>query len=347
LPKYMTHFTKTFTRCLLLCGVLPAIFAVAQAQPKKKPAVKKTTPVLTKTASPIKVIKLTKPTVGGVVNGKAILLPNPVYPEDALKLRIAGKINIQVLIDENGNVMSAKAENGGDNLSLRKSAETAAMQAKFSITLLNGEPVKVSGVIVYNFILGEEPKNYRNETKFMGLGVFFSVIHNAATDLVRFGNLFDFKDFKAEFPVEFGNFPEPVMKEIETLSTLPKLSEQERLEAIDKVLLAIEPMFSEAELWQFRLGKDFGDFFDTFSSAVGNEGFDPDKFNESSAKLIAANIKDSLKSAPPAFSDDIVKKINEILVDLDKADITSPKLYTAVIEKCGRLFETIASGSSK
>lgn len=94
----------------------------------------------------------TLPTVGGggVLNGKATSLPKPVYPAAAKALHAGGSVSVQVLIDENGKVISASAISG--HPLLRASAVSAAQGATFSPTLLSGQPVKVSGVIVYNFV---------------------------------------------------------------------------------------------------------------------------------------------------------------------------------------------------
>ncbi len=86
---------------------------------------------------------------GGVVNGKAISLPAPPYPAAAKAVGAKGSVSVQVLIDENGNVVSAAAT-GGHPL-LRSAAEGAARRAKFRPTELSGQPVKVSGVITYVF----------------------------------------------------------------------------------------------------------------------------------------------------------------------------------------------------
>ncbi|CAN5627810.1 hypothetical protein BH20ACI4_BH20ACI4_31430 [soil metagenome] len=87
---------------------------------------------------------------GGVVNGKALSLPKPAYPIEARNERASGAVNVQVVIDESGNVISAKAVSGHELL--REASEQAALGAKFSPTILEGVPVKVSGVIVYNFV---------------------------------------------------------------------------------------------------------------------------------------------------------------------------------------------------
>ena len=88
---------------------------------------------------------------GGVLNGKAISKPQPAYPPIAKAAKASGTVTVQVLVDERGNVISASAVSG--HPLLKPSAVAAARQAKFSPTLLSGTPVKVSGVIIYNFVL--------------------------------------------------------------------------------------------------------------------------------------------------------------------------------------------------
>jgi len=87
---------------------------------------------------------------GGVLNGKALQLAKPAYPAEARESKASGAVNVQVLLDEQGNVVSAKAVSG--NPLLRAAAEEAARNSKFSPAMLSGIPVKVSGVIVYNFV---------------------------------------------------------------------------------------------------------------------------------------------------------------------------------------------------
>ncbi|MEO8574749.1 MAG: TonB family protein [Pyrinomonadaceae bacterium] len=87
---------------------------------------------------------------GGVLNGKATSLPKPPYPPAARAVRAAGAVTVQVLIDESGNVVSASAVSG--HPLLRAAAVAAARGARFSPTQLSGQPVKVSGVITYNFV---------------------------------------------------------------------------------------------------------------------------------------------------------------------------------------------------
>lgn len=97
----------------------------------------------------------TKPPVpkkisGGVLNGKATSLPKPPYPAAARAVRASGAVNVQVTISESGSVVSASAVSG--HPLLRQAAENAARSARFAPTLLSGQPVSVTGVIVYNFV---------------------------------------------------------------------------------------------------------------------------------------------------------------------------------------------------
>ena len=85
----------------------------------------------------------------GVVNGKAVKLVQPDYPAAARVVKVSGLVNVIVTIDEQGNVISAKAESG--HPLLRASAERAARASKFSVTMIAGQPATVSGTIVYDF----------------------------------------------------------------------------------------------------------------------------------------------------------------------------------------------------
>jgi TonB family protein len=95
--------------------------------------------------------RIIKPISGGVLNGKAISLPVPVYPQIAARARTTGKVEVEVTVDENGKVLSAQAISGP--APLREAAVDAARRARFSPTKLSGAPVKVVGLINYNFTL--------------------------------------------------------------------------------------------------------------------------------------------------------------------------------------------------
>jgi protein TonB len=90
---------------------------------------------------------------GGVLNGKAISKPQPAYPAIARTAKPSGTVTVQVLINEDGRVVSAKAASG--HRLLRKAAVDAAYKAKFSPTVISGELVKVAGMLTYDFVYKE------------------------------------------------------------------------------------------------------------------------------------------------------------------------------------------------
>lgn len=92
-----------------------------------------------------------KPVSGGVLNGIAVSLPSPDYPVAAKRMRLSGSVTVEVVIDETGKVISARATNGP--AALRDVAVQAALRARFSPTKLSGQPVKVAGTINYKFAL--------------------------------------------------------------------------------------------------------------------------------------------------------------------------------------------------
>lgn len=87
---------------------------------------------------------------GGVLNGKAISLPKPPYPPAARAVNASGAVSVQVTVDLDGKVIEASAVSG--HALLRAAAVAAARQARFAPTLLSGKPVKVSGILTYNFV---------------------------------------------------------------------------------------------------------------------------------------------------------------------------------------------------
>ncbi|HSE16206.1 MAG TPA: energy transducer TonB [Pyrinomonadaceae bacterium] len=86
------------------------------------------------------------PIAGGMLNSKAIYLPVPEVPAG----EASGVVLVAILIDEAGTVIEARAVSGPANL--HAAAVNAAKLARFTPTLLMGEPVRVSGTLSYNFV---------------------------------------------------------------------------------------------------------------------------------------------------------------------------------------------------
>jgi TonB family protein len=87
---------------------------------------------------------------GGELNGKASSLPKPEYPPIARAAKASGTVTVEVIVDETGNVVAAKAVSG--HPLLQAAAVNAARQAKFTPTSVNGEPTRINGYLTYNFV---------------------------------------------------------------------------------------------------------------------------------------------------------------------------------------------------
>jgi TonB family protein len=78
----------------------------------------------------------------------AINLPQAEYPSAAELTGQKGSVEVQVVIDEKGEVVGVRGTSG-NNL-LNQAAEAAALKARFSPLKLSPNPAKVAGVITYN-----------------------------------------------------------------------------------------------------------------------------------------------------------------------------------------------------
>lgn len=86
----------------------------------------------------------------GVVNGKAKKLAMPAYPQSARDRKAQGIVSVRITIDESGKVTNARVVCGHKDL--HGVSLDAAKKSKFTPTLVNGKPVKVTGTILYNFV---------------------------------------------------------------------------------------------------------------------------------------------------------------------------------------------------
>jgi TonB family protein len=83
-------------------------------------------------------------------NGGSGARSDTEVPKRSSEDKIFGKVNLKVVIDEDGNVISASRIDGDRKLADR--AMKMARRAKFAPTLVNGEPYQVSGSLTYNFV---------------------------------------------------------------------------------------------------------------------------------------------------------------------------------------------------
>ena len=90
-----------------------------------------------------------EPTEGGILNSKALNLPAPVYSAEARRVHASGEVQVKVIVDETGKVISAEAVFGPE--SLKQAAVDAAKRARFAPRVVDGVTVKVVGILTYDF----------------------------------------------------------------------------------------------------------------------------------------------------------------------------------------------------
>lgn len=136
---------KLMTVAIALAASLPLSASLAQVKESKPPATTE------------KVIRQPSSTL----EQRATTKVEPVYPVIAKAAHVSGAVEVQVIIDEAGKVISAQAISG--HQLLRESACQAARQWKFKPMVLSGELVKVTGILTFNFVLDEDKKSERTK----------------------------------------------------------------------------------------------------------------------------------------------------------------------------------------
>jgi len=88
---------------------------------------------------------------GGVLQGMAIKRVQPPYPTVAKEAGVSGSVQVQIVVSEEGEVIEATVGDGPELL--RDGALQAARMWVFRPTLDRGKPVKVQGILTFNFVL--------------------------------------------------------------------------------------------------------------------------------------------------------------------------------------------------
>ncbi len=260
---------------------------------------------------------------GGVVNGKAISLPRPKYPAAAQAVKASGAVNVQILIDETGNVIEANAVTG--HPLLRQLAEQAARGATFAPTMLSGQPVKVSGVIVYNF--GDSNVNAEGsgagadgfpvrksadgKDRFFGLGMAFSMMNEKSFP----GNR-NLQPLTKSLATEFPQFTED-LKLLESLDENATQSEKTAL--LDSSFSSVRGKLSQTEAWQFDTGRQLGKIMTSLKTPQAKENFD-----ETALRTELLKLRDLTFTAPSDVSADMLENIKTIADFADDQNLNEP-----------------------
>lgn len=132
----------------------------SKASSKSTSAAKKPTPV--KTTAPTKAkpkppAKFNGPVLGDkytFLNYEVVSAEKPYYTRDAKASGAKGLVQVEVLVAEDGTVLTGKARTG--EKALWPEAERAALASKFNRPKADGRPARAVGFLVYRFGPAEE-----------------------------------------------------------------------------------------------------------------------------------------------------------------------------------------------
>ena len=208
---------KTAVKKIVLPAVISLIFSAATAAQDKEDI-----SVLPPTKSEI-VSKVCK----NLVLGKIISNPKPDYPAEAKNLSIGGTVEVSVKVDEKGSVFEAEKVSG--NPIFREAAIKSALQAKFSPTVCDNVPARISGTVIYNFMPSFYTDTYFTPAAIENLTdvdkdspYYETLIDLVENDKTAFG--FADQKYHAEAPLTRGDFAQFLRLTLEMLSERAKIA---------------------------------------------------------------------------------------------------------------------------
>jgi TonB family protein len=120
-----------------------------KSETKSQPATPKTSPAAPGTPNVDTSSDEHAPSDAGILNSRAIDLPKPTYPAEAKKSHVTGEVQVKVVVDESGKVISAEATFGPEPL--RAAAVDAARRARFKPMIVNEVALKFFGILTFDF----------------------------------------------------------------------------------------------------------------------------------------------------------------------------------------------------
>lgn len=281
-------------------------------------------PVFTRGNMPI-------PISGGVLNGKALSLPQPVYPSAARAIKADGAVVVQVVVDENGEIISASAVSG--HPLLRVSSEKAARLARFTPTTLNGQPVKVSGVITYNYVLTLD----EDEVKALwGAGFLFKFIAAADQELVEHFGSEEFNGIVKEMSEDI---PEDLEFVRPMLAKIPGSDEPVRRRLAEDILKEMAKRMENSELAYFNTGILTGELAANIFSMKMERGLGkvPD---DTRARALIKELGRRLEEVPFDPSGTTGSSLRRLASMAGTEDLTSDSAIEAMIEALDPIFNS-------
>ncbi|MGB7069398.1 MAG: energy transducer TonB [Pyrinomonadaceae bacterium] len=192
----------------------------------------------------------------GILNERAIELVSPAYPEHAKLSGADGVVDVKVSLDVAGLVTSAEGISG-DQL-LWPTAVHAASLSRFIPMRLRGQPVRVSGILRFNFV--------NKRVNWLGFGKGVSAVF--AYDNLKLHPVAEY--LSAEFDTEK-----------QKLLSLEADSKLERPPMIKSVIDGIRSRLKGKDLWHYDLGFAITDIL----VPVRDREFDREKIDGAIQKL--------------------------------------------------------------
>ena len=93
------------------------------------------------------------PVISGVLNMKLLNELSATYPQKAKDQKIQGRVEVQLLVNEDGEVIFANPLSGPEEL-WAESVKTS-VSARFRPMILSGKPAKITGRIILDFKNGQ------------------------------------------------------------------------------------------------------------------------------------------------------------------------------------------------
>jgi hypothetical protein len=257
----------------------------------------------------------------GVLNDRALDLPQPDYPNDADNPE---KVKVQVTVNEHGDVIAASVVSGPAEL--RKISIAAAKKATFEPATLEGKPVKSQGVIDYNL----EAANYKIQ-----MGVFLLAMRLDGPDDYDYDPNADDEVFiSKELFVRFPDLKD-ILKPI--YSEQPSVEDQKLV--FDEVKIKVKNLFTDSDLWQFSVGEQLGNVSRELYRHSEDSTYISD---QSKIKKSLGILKDLISIAPADFPPQILHKMKKLLRHANEEDLVDKmEIFSLDILE---IFQTISPG---
>lgn len=274
---------------------------------------------------------------GGVVNGKAVSLPKPEYPLEARKAGVYGSVNVQIVIDRAGNVISAEAVSG--HPLLQEVSVEAAKQSKFQPTLLEGSAVEVSGVIVYNFQNSSVKEEIDNSTE--------STSNDFQEKSEPMGFALFSKLYDERFIIEdISKIDEPFDEMSNKYFNAPKFTGKFSEKAKDEQTKIIESYknfyiqnFDSSARWQIQTGEILGDLFKNVIVSMKQTG--SPFINETDLRRHLTNINNQMLRVPKNFPEPLSKSLTKLGDYSKHNDLGSAEIQKEIFMNISEFFEIV------